>query len=191
MIAVFLSMPLLIRSLTSSNIVFKDQVGDEIIPGEEHNFLVAGLNPAESIRHYSPLLFRYERNKKSLAYIAPHTKGKYHYFLGGLNGGRTPEYLKMCETLAHNIRIDYDNGIVAIYHDESHINRYFRDYPPLALGKEFGVFEGWNMDIKCKLIFRDKTKVSDSFKKNKVDPFSKVIRFCRRIWSGIKWNLWL
>ena len=73
----------------NSNVVFKDYVDRELIPEAEHNYLLGVLSPMESIRNFSPLLFTYERNKKSLAYIAPHQKGKYHYYMGGLNGGRT------------------------------------------------------------------------------------------------------
>ncbi len=173
----------------NSNAEFKARVDREAIPDEKENFLLGALSPMESIRKYPPLLFTYERNKKSLAYIPPHQKGAYHYYMGGFNGGRTPEYLKMCETLARNIHTDYDNGIIARFHDESHINRYFREYPPRILGKEFSVFEGWNLNIPCKLVFRDKTKVSTSFQKNKTSAVAKMIRLIRKICSGIKWSL--
>ncbi len=173
----------------NSNVIFEGRVAEELIPDAEHNYLLGALSPMESIRKFPPLLFTYERNKKSLAYIAPYQKGKYHYYMGGLNGGRTPEYLKMCETLAHNIHVDYDNGIVARFHDESHINRYFRDYPPKILGKEFGIFEGWNLSLPGKVIFRDKTKISDLFQKNKTGLAAKIIRLIRKLCSGIKWYL--
>lgn len=171
----------------NSNVVFKERIAEELIPGPEHHFLLGALSPMESIRKYPPFLFTYERNKKSLAYIAPHKKPSYHYYMGGLNGGRTPEFLQLCETLANNIRIDYNNGIIARFHDESHINRYFRDFPPRILGKEYGVFEGWNLNIKCKLMFRDKTKINASFQKNKTSFIAKIIRLFRKIVTGLYW----
>ena len=44
----------------------------------------------------------------------------------------------MCESLSKNIDVDNDNGITAIWHDESHMNRYFIDNPPTKiLGVEY------------------------------------------------------
>lgn len=55
------------------------------------------------------------------------------YFAGGFNGGSSNEYLKMCQILSTNINKDYSNGIIAIWHDESHLNRYFIDNPPTKI----------------------------------------------------------
>jgi hypothetical protein len=173
----------------NSNVVFTDKVAEELIPGEEHNCLLGAIHPMESVRKYPPLLFTYERNKESLAYIPPRQKGAYHYYMGGFNGGRTPEFLKLCRTLAENIRKDHEKGIIARFHDESHLNRYFRDFPPLTLGREYGVFEGWNLKKPGKLMFRDKLKVSSVFKKNKDSFFARILRLCRKIVSGITWYL--
>ena len=171
----------------NSNLVFTEKVDAELIPDAKHNFLLGALNPMESIRKYPVMLFTYERNKKSLAYIPPYQKEPYHYYMGGLNGGRVREFLQMCETLAENIRIDYQNGIIARFHDESHINRYFRDFPPLILGREFSVFEGWNLKIPRKVMFRDKMKISADFQKNKISTTAKIIRIFRKFLSGVCW----
>ena len=72
------------------------------------------------------MFYPYERNKNSAAYIAPYEKQPYLYYMGGLNGGEAKAYLNMISTLAQNIRRDYDAGIIARVHDESHINKYFR-----------------------------------------------------------------
>jgi histo-blood group ABO system transferase len=55
------------------------------------------------------------------------------YFAGGFNGGTKEQYLKMAQKLATNIRLDYDKNIIAVWHDESHINRYFIDNPPTKI----------------------------------------------------------
>ena len=72
-----------------------------------------------------------ETNPKSLAYI----RNDEHmiYFAGGFNGGTATEFLKMSKTLSNNIEIDFNNNIIAIWHDESHINRYFIDNPPTKI----------------------------------------------------------
>lgn len=65
----------------------------------------------------------YERKQESTAFMDPNW-GQY-YFMGGLNGGKAKPFLAMCETLASNIEDDLENKIVAIWHDESHINHFF------------------------------------------------------------------
>ena len=69
--------------------------------------------------------FTYERRKKSTAYI-PFGEGSV-YICGGCNGGKTADYMKMAHHIAENVDIDDKNGVVAIWHDESHINRYLVD----------------------------------------------------------------
>ena len=69
--------------------------------------------------------YTYERNPKSTAYI-PYGEGKY-YVMGALNGGISNIYLKMCEELSRNIQIDLKNNIIALWHDESHLNKYIVD----------------------------------------------------------------
>jgi histo-blood group ABO system transferase len=60
------------------------------------------------------------------------------YFAGGFNGGSKHEYLKMSKELSDNIDEDFNNGIIAVWHDESHMNRYFINNPPTKiLGVEY------------------------------------------------------
>jgi histo-blood group ABO system transferase len=69
-----------------------------------------------------------ERRTESLAYIDPNESNQ--YFAGGFNGGSTFEFLKMSKILSENIKKDYKNGIIAVWHDESHLNKYFFENPP-------------------------------------------------------------
>ncbi len=52
------------------------------------------------------------------------------YFCGGVQGGRTENYLSACKVIANNIDIDDSNKIMAIWHDESHWNLYLSKNPP-------------------------------------------------------------
>ncbi len=52
------------------------------------------------------------------------------YFAGGFVGGSTEEFLEMSKTIAENIDEDNKYGILAIWHDESHLNKYLHDNPP-------------------------------------------------------------
>jgi histo-blood group ABO system transferase len=68
----------------------------------------------------------FDRNPKSLAYVSPTITNP--YFCGGFQGGS--DYLEDAEQLATRIDLDYKNGIIAAWHDESHWNRYCLDNPP-------------------------------------------------------------
>lgn len=46
------------------------------------------------------------------------------YVYGALNGGKTNNYLSMCEILKNNIIKDDLNNIIAVWHDESQLNWY-------------------------------------------------------------------
>ncbi len=50
---------------------------------------------------------------------------KCQYFPGGFNGGSSSEFLKMSKIISNNIDIDYSNGIMTPWHDQSHMNRIF------------------------------------------------------------------
>lgn len=100
---------------------FVSDVGDEIL--EE---LVATQHPGFYGRRGTP-----ETNPLSLACVYPHEKMQ--YFAGGFNGGSSIEYLKMSKILSKNIDTDYSRGIIAIWHDESHMNRYFINNPPTKI----------------------------------------------------------
>jgi len=74
----------------------------------------------------------YDRNPKSTAYIA-YDSGTY-YFAGGFYGGTTSEFIKMANIITHNILTDLaKNNYIAIWHDESHLNRYFIDNLPTIM----------------------------------------------------------
>lgn len=70
----------------------------------------------------NPKDFPYERNRKSAAFI-PFGKGS-NYVIGGFNGGKSSTYLELIDTLKYNVDTDKKKGIVAKWHDESHLNKY-------------------------------------------------------------------
>lgn len=70
-----------------------------------------------------------ETNPDSTAYLLkPRT-----YFCGGFNGGTSAAYLQMAEAIREAVDIDKSHGITAIWHDESHLNRYLYDHPPARI----------------------------------------------------------
>lgn len=170
----------------NANAEFVEPVGTEILPDKSE--LVAAKWPS---RENQPAWRHpYERNKKSLAYIAPFHP-PYHYYMGGINGGTSQAYLEMVETCAHNIRIDYDNGIVAVVHDESHINRYLREHACKVIPREYCWPEEWKQaNLQPKIIFRDKVKVDPYFNKGRDQSFfgniKKAFSIARR---AIMWYI--
>lgn len=68
----------------------------------------------------------FDRNPNSLAYVPLEITNP--YFCGGFQGGSN--FLNDAEDLAGRIDVDYKNGIIALWHDESHWNRYCLDNPP-------------------------------------------------------------
>jgi histo-blood group ABO system transferase len=107
-----------------ADMLFVGEVGDEILSER-----TATLHPGfyETKRNF----FSYDTNPNCKAYIAPH-EGQY-YFAGGFYGGSAEEVIKICETNANNIQTDLDNNLIAVWHDESHWNRYCIDHPPTLI----------------------------------------------------------
>jgi histo-blood group ABO system transferase len=70
----------------------------------------------------------YEDRQESTAFVAS-DEGK-TYFCGGFVGGRPMHFLSMARTIARSIDADKANNLIAVWHDESHLNRYFIDNPP-------------------------------------------------------------
>ena len=99
-----------------------DKVGDEVLSD-----LVATMHPYQSF--YPKEERSYDRNEKSLAYVPVGEEGEL-YYAGGFNGGSTKRFLEMAEVLADRVTKDLDNGVIALWHDESQMNRYLIDNPP-------------------------------------------------------------
>jgi len=130
---------------TDADMRFVDTVGDEIL-GER----VATQHPGYVNRRGT-----YERRITSTAYVASH-EGTC-YFAGGFNGGTRSEYLKLCKTVTDNILLDIKNRLVAVWHDESHINRYFIDNPPtIILSPSYCYPESVHLPYHKRLLALDK-----------------------------------
>ena len=67
----------------------------------------------------------YEQNKKCEAYVDVSTSLHPVYWQGCLWGGKVPEVCAMIDELEARVNRDLGNDIVAVWHDETQINRYF------------------------------------------------------------------
>ena len=78
------------------------------------------------------------------------------YYAGGFQGGKTDIYLKACETMASDIETDEKNGVMAVWHDESHWNQYLYLHEHKELSPSYCYPESWKLPFPKKLLALDK-----------------------------------
>ncbi|XP_029470252.1 histo-blood group ABO system transferase-like isoform X2 [Rhinatrema bivittatum] len=103
---------------------FSDHVGVEIL-SDVFGTLHPGFYKGQRQR------FTYERRSESQAYIAS-DEGDF-YYAGGFFGGTVEEVYKLTNHCSHAILTDKANGIEAIWHDESHLNKYLLTHKPTKI----------------------------------------------------------
>lgn len=118
----------------------------------------------------------YETNPISTACV--HRGEGKQYFCGGFYGGATQEFLKLCKVTKDNIDTDLARGFVAVFNDESHINRYFIDNPPTrVLSPSYCHFENWKSPYPKKVLALDKecakTRIASTF--NPLEYYRKFL----------------
>lgn len=74
----------------------------------------------------------YDQTKGSEAYVDYAKENPEIYYQGCFWGGRTPEVCDMIDELEARTNRDLEKDIVALWHDESHINRYYLDKKELV-----------------------------------------------------------
>jgi len=91
------------------------EIGDEI------------LAPVVAVRH--PGYFNgggtWGDNKLSLSYTYPEKRKK--YYCGGFSGGSNDHYYAISRLLKERIGADEKNGVMAVWHDETHFNQYLSE----------------------------------------------------------------
>lgn len=110
----------------------------------------------------------FETNKESLAAIAEKDDVSV-YFQGCVWGGRVPYVIEMMEELQRRIQIDLDNGVIAQWHDESHMNKFFaeRRDDVHILGSEYAYPETFsaycNFEPKIVHLAKDNSKYQTTY----------------------------
>lgn len=138
----------------NANMKFLSDVGTEVLPGFENDYLMGVKHPG----YYSKpsQILPYERRSNSNLFIPYDRNGI--YYQGCFNGGRTEEFMKMSKILEDKINNDLSNGIIPIWHDESALNHYFIDKKPLAVDPSYAYPESVDMPFEKKIIQLDKNK---------------------------------
>jgi hypothetical protein len=66
----------------------------------------------------------FETNPLSVAHITEDDDLSV-YYQGCLWGGKVPNILEMIDELEQRVNIDLKNNVIAVWHDESHLNKFF------------------------------------------------------------------
>ena len=112
----------------NGNSICRDEVFDnDIIPNEDEKYLCGtwlffhnALNP-------------YDNNKNSACYMSC----KLNYaFRGGLLGGRTQEFIKMCNSCIEMIKYDLSMNYIPKWNDEAYFNKYVEIYIKIFISKK-------------------------------------------------------
>lgn len=105
----------------------------------------------------------FETDQKSVAGIADNDDTSI-YFQGCVWGGKVPYIIQMIEELQKRTQIDLDNNIIAQWHDESQMNKYFseRRNDVHVLGPEYAypeIFSSYcNFEPKIVHLSKDNSK---------------------------------
>lgn len=127
---------------------FVAPVADEIVPTEREGIAL--------VRH--PGFWQgggsWETNPSSCAYLPPHMRRA--YYAGGFWGGRRDAVLALARDLDHDVAVDEMNGVMAVWHDESHLNRYATVRSPKVLPPSYVYPESWDLPFPRILLALDK-----------------------------------
>lgn len=139
------------------DMVFREHVGKEVL-GER----VVTVHPGFWA---SPrCAFPYESNPQSTAYVGP-DEGDC-YFAGGFNGGEREVFLEMARVIAARVNQDLENGYIAAWHDESHLNRYMIDHRPTVILNPSYCFPeaDWAQDLPFRKVLQALNKDHDALR---------------------------
>lgn len=114
--------------LFDADIGIVNNVGEEVFQD-----LIGVLHPYKILE--SKKTYPYEKRKESTAYVSDQDHDK--YYAAAFVGGKSSSFLKMAKTISERVELDEKNGIIAKWHDESHLNKYFNENPPTALSPSY------------------------------------------------------
>lgn len=182
----------------NANVLFMSEIAEEILPSEQEGIVV--------VQHpgffYQPRKhFHYDGTPGSRAYIAE-DEGEY-YVCGGVNGGHARDYLHMIEVLREAVDADEQQGLIARWHDESHINRYIVDHPHKLLSPAYCYPEERHIPFEEKILILNKDRfgghnflrmisgrpVRKQAKAERISFLGRAVRLVRLLWHLFRFSL--
>ncbi len=158
----------------NANLIFNKKINSEDFLPSNKQELTACLHPGFFNKKRKE--FTYEKNPRSTAFI-PEYKGQY-YFAGGINGGITKNFIKVITVIGNNINKDEKNNIIAVWHDESHWNKYINEHinEIKIISPSYLYPEKWNIPFEKKIIIRNKNKYGGHNLLRGVDDVKKSLK---------------
>lgn len=104
-----------------ADMLVRSKVGDEVLPTQLKS-LIATSHPG----YHGISLGTPETNQNSKAFI-PNDRYRPCYWAGGFNGGEFQSFMDLSAEISKRIDEDDKRGIVAVWHDESHLNAYLSE----------------------------------------------------------------
>lgn len=144
----------------NANVLFLSKItGHEFLPNGSE-YLITTLHPR--YRNGKNTDFTYERNPLSKACIQ-YWEGNY-YAQWGINGWISKYFLDAMSVMRNNIDTDTKKNIIALWHDESHWNRYLFDHPDdvKILWPEYNQQKLWKK-WTIKILLRNKLSYGNIF----------------------------
>lgn len=145
-------------TLVVDNVLEEDFFSDKPLFGVWHPCHNLGMPP------HNKLPGAFETNPLSLAYVDTEKELPIVYYQGCLWGGKIPEVLELIDELQDRTNKDLENNVIAVWHDESHLNKYFIQNKDRVntLGPEYAypeVFVGYcDFDPKIVHLAKDNSK---------------------------------
>lgn len=140
----------------NGNALFLEELNENFINQEKN--LITIVHPGLYGRSVDDM--PYERNIESKAYI-PKGKGKY-YVQGAFIGGKSDAFISMIKKLDKDTTVDLDKGIIAIWHDESFLNRYILERTDVQImGRQYLYYQEYIFPWKPVILLRNKRNYGD------------------------------
>lgn len=124
-----------------------------------------------------------ERNPNSTAYVSEGTPCRAHS--GGFWGGLSDDVLRMCRTLRDRIAQDLNNGIIAIWHDQSHLIKYATEVKHYNVEKGIVASEEYADKNICAMIYRNKENYGGNDSLRDVSLSDRLRHFPKKCYSKL------